>query len=169
MTGEKRDLVIHYDEDSQKIIFYSTDISNTESIRAKEFDGVCPEVEFFKTQPPDLAEQKLGGMVFALLDLHSKKKVGIRNYAVEAEEAINQLIQKLEEEARHNDPNAQYHLFIHFHSLAMKNYSLPDLARAESLLLASAAQGHAEAKLSLENWPDLKAAAERRINRGKSA
>jgi hypothetical protein len=169
MTGEKRDLVIHYDEDSQKIIFYSTDISNTESIRAKEFDGVCPEVEFFKTQPPDIAEQKLGGMVFALLDLHSKNKVGIRNYADEAEEAIDQLMLELEEEAKHNDPNAQYHLFIRLHSLAMKNYSLPDLARAESLLMASAAQGHAEAKLALESWPDLKAAAERRIKRGKPA
>lgn len=167
MTGEKRDLVIHYDEDSQKIIFYSTDISSTENIRAKEFDGVCPEVDFFKSQPPDIAEQKLGGMVFALLDLHSIRKVGIRNYAAEAEEAINQWMQELEEEVKHNDPNAQYDLSIYLHSVAMKNYSLPDLARAESLLLASAAQGHAEAKLSLESWPELKAAAERRIKRGK--
>lgn len=168
MTGEKRDLVIHYDEDSQKIVFYSTVISNTEKIRAKEFDGVCPEVEFFKAQPPDIAEQKLGGMIFALLDLHSKRKVGIRNYAAEAEEANKLWVQELEEEAKHNDPEAQYHLFIHLHSVAMKNHSLPELARAESLLLASAAHGHSEAKLSLESWPDLKAAAERRINRGKS-
>jgi hypothetical protein len=167
MTGKKRDLVIHYDEDSQKIIFYSTDISNTENIRAKEFDGVCPEVEFFKSLPPEIAEQKLGGMVFALLDLHSETKVGIRNYAAEAEEAQQLWIQELEEEVKLNDPDAQYHLFMHLHSAAMKNYSLPDLARAESLLSASAAQGHAEAKLSMESWPDLKAAAERRINRGK--
>ena len=168
MADIKRDLVIHYDEDGQKIIFYSTDISNTENIRAKEFGGVCPEVEFFKAQSPDIAEQKLGGMVFALLDLHSTRKIGIRNYAAEADEAINQWIQELEEEVKHNDPNAQYDLFIHLHSSAMQNYSLPDLARAESLLLASAAQGHPEAKSSLESWPDLKAAAERRINRGKS-
>ncbi|HEY6019517.1 MAG TPA: hypothetical protein VIY48_06340 [Candidatus Paceibacterota bacterium] len=167
MAGEKRDLVIHYDEDNQKIIFYSTDISNTESIRAKEFDGVCPEVEFFKTQPPDIAEQRLGAMVFSLLDLHSTRKVGIRNYAAEADEAMNLLVQELEEEVKHNDPDAQYHLFIRLHSLAMKNYSLSELERAESLLLASAAQGHPEATSSLESWPDLKAAAERRIKRGK--
>jgi hypothetical protein len=167
MTSKKRDLVIHYDEDGQKIIFYSTDISNTENIRAKDFDGVCPEVEFFKTLPPEIAEQKLGGMVFALLDLHSKTKVGIRNYAAEAEEAQQLWIQELEEEVKLNDPDAQYHLFMHLHSAAMKNYSLPDLARAESLLSAAAAQGHAEAKLSMVSWPDLKAAAERRINRGK--
>jgi hypothetical protein len=169
MTGGKRDLVIHYDEDSQKIIVYSTDISNTEAIRAKEFDGVCPEVEFFKTQPPDTAEQKLGGMVFALLDLHSKKKVGIRDYAAEADAAHKLWVQELEEEVKRNIPEAQYHLFIHLHSEAMKNHSLPDLTRAESLLLASAAQGYPEAILSLESWPDIKAAAERRINRGKSA
>ena len=169
MTSNKRDLVIHYDEDSQKIIFYSTDIANTENIRAKEFDGVCPDVEFFKAQTPDIAEQKLGGTVFALLDLHSKKKVGIRNYAAEAEEAHKLWVQELEEEVKQNHPEAQYCLFIHLHSVAMKNYSLPDLARAESLLFASAAQGHAEAKSSLGSWPDLKAAAERRINRGNSA
>lgn len=169
MTGEKRDLVIHYDEDNQRIIFYSTDITNTANIRAKEFDGVCPEVEFFKTQPPEIAEQKLGGMVFALLDLHSQKKVGIRDYAAEADEAQKQWLQELEEEVKHNDPEAQYQLFIHLHHSAMKNYSLPELNRAETLLIASAAQGHQEAKLSLESWPDLKAAAERRISRGKPA
>lgn len=169
MNSKKRDIVIHYDENSQKIIFYSTDTTNTETIRAKEFDGVCPEVEFFKSLPPEIAEQKLGGMVFALLDLHSKMKVGIRDYAAEAEEANQLWVQELEEEAKNNDPEAQYHLFIHLHSVAMKAYSLPDLARAESLLFASAAQGYAEAQASLESWPDLKAAAEKRISRGKSA
>ena len=169
MNSEKRDIVIHYDEDSQKIIFFSTNTSNTQTIRAKEFDGVCPEVEFFKTLPPDVAEQKLGGMLFALLDLHSRKKVGIRDYAAEAEEANQLWVHELEEEAKNNDPEAQYHLFMHLHSAAMKTYSLPDLTRAESLLFASAAQGYAEAQASLDSWPDLKAAAERRINRGKSA
>jgi hypothetical protein len=167
MKSEKRDILIHYDEDSQKIFFYSTNASNTETIRANEFDGVCPEVEFFKRLPPDEAEQRIGGMLFALLDLHCRKKVGIRDYAAEAEEANKLWVQELEEEAKNNDPEAQYHLFIHLHSLAMKTYSLPDLIRAESLLFASAAQGYAEAQISLESWPDLKAAAERRINRGK--
>ena len=169
MASKKRDLVIHYDEDSQKIIFYSTDIDNTEDIRANEFGGVCPETEFFKAQSPDIAEQKLGGMVFALLDLHSNVKVGIRDYAAEAEEAARIRVQELEQEVKSNAPEAQYHLFVHLHSKAMKNYSLTDLVRAESLLIASAAQGYAEAQSSLESWPDLKAAAERRINRGTLA
>lgn len=169
MSGVKRDLVIHYDEVSQKIVFYTTDISNTEAIRAEEFDGVSPEVDFFRSLPPDEAEQKLGGMVFALLDLHSSKKVGIRNYAVEAEAAQAQWIQELEEEAKRNDPEAQYQLFIHFHSSATKNCSLSELARAESLLFSSAGQGFTDAILSLENWPEIKASAERLIQRGKKA
>jgi hypothetical protein len=166
MKDGKRDLVIHYDEENQKIIFYSTDVVNTEVIRAKEFDGVCPEVEHFKNQDPDKAEQNIGGMVFALLDLHSNNKIGIRAYEAEAEENIKQWVQELEEQVRNNDPEAQYNLFIQLHSQAMRNCSLNDLSRAESLLLASAAQGYAEAKSSLENWEVLKAAAERRINRG---
>ena len=169
MTKKKRDLVIHYDEESQKVIFYSTDISNTEIIRAKEFDGVSPEVEFFKSETPEMAEQKLGSMVFALLDLYSQKKIGIRDYAAEADEALMLRVEELEEEVKHNDPELQYELFHLLHSLSMKNYSLSDLARAEDFLLASAAQGYAEAKESFENWPELKAVAERIINRGKSA
>ncbi len=167
MKDRKRDLVIHYDEENQKIIFYSTDAINTETIRAKEFDGVCPEVEHFKNQAPDKAEQNIGGMVFALLDSHSNKKIGIRAYEAEAEKNFKQWVQELEEQVKNNDPEAQYNLFIQLHSQAMKNFSLNDLARAESLLLASSAQGHAEAMLSLENWGVIKVAAERRINRGK--
>jgi hypothetical protein len=49
----------------------------------------------------------------------------------------------------------------------MKYCSLKDLALAENLLLASAAQGHVEAKSSLEYLVAIKAAAVRRINRVK--
>lgn len=145
MKNEKRDLVIHYDEENQKIIIYSTDAVNTEAIRAKEFDGICPEVERFKCQEPGFAEQDIGGMVFALLDSHSNKKIGIRNYKAEAEENNKQWIQELEEQVNKNDPDAQFNLFIQLHNQAMENFSINDLSRAESLLLASAAQGHAKA------------------------
>ncbi len=90
MKDRKRDLVIHYDEENQKIVFYSTGIENTEAIRAKEFGGACPDVEFFKALPPVSAEQKIGGLLFALLDLHSNQKINIRDYETEAEEAVKQ-------------------------------------------------------------------------------
>lgn len=169
MSKEKRDLLVHYDEKSQKIILYSVATSETLNIRTKEFDGVCPEVEYFKSMPPEEAEMKLGGLVFSLLDLGSLRKIGIRPYEDEAEEAHAQFVAELEEQVQGNDPEVQYQLFIHLHSLAMKNYSMAELIRAESLLLAAAAQGHEGAQSSLESWPMLKAVAEKRINRGPAA
>lgn len=169
MSKEKCDLLVHYDEKSQKIILYSVSATETSSIRARGFDGVCPEVEYFKSMPAEEAEMKLGGLVFSLLDLGSLRKIGIRPYEAEAEEAHARFVEEIEEQVRSDNPEAQYQLFIHLHSLAMKNYSSVDLARAESLLLAAAAQAHEGAQSSLESWPMLKAVAERRINRGSAA
>jgi hypothetical protein len=166
MTNEKRDLLVHYDEETQEVILYSVKTTETSSIRAKEFGGVRPEVEYFKSMPPEEAEMKLGGLVFSLLDLGSLKKIEIRPYEAEAEEAQTKFIEELEEQIKTNDPDAQYQLFMHLHSRAMKNYSFSDLERSESLLHAAATQGHEGAKSSLESWPMLKSAAERRIRRG---
>ena len=169
MTNEKRDLLVHYDEETQEVVLYSVNTAETSGIRAKEFGGVRPEVEYFKSMPPDEAETKLGGLVFSLLDLGSLKKIKIRPYEVEAEEAHAKSIEELEEKIKTNDPDAQYHLFMHLHSRAMKTYSFPDLERSESLLRAAAAQGHGDAKSSLESWPMLKSVAVRRIKRGPAA
>ncbi|MEO5735942.1 MAG: hypothetical protein ABIQ82_00615 [Variovorax sp.] len=163
MAGKKRDLVIHYDEQLGKFFFYSTDVDNTASIRATEFDGVCPEVTFFRQQSADDAEMKLGRLVFSLIDLNSSTKIGIRNYEEEGERDQTLLKAELEQEATAGDPDAQHHLSLLRHSSAVKNNSVEDLARAESLLRASASQGHAGAISSLESWPILKDAAERRI------
>ena len=166
MSTTKRDLLIHYDEESQKLILYPVDTASTSAIRAREFDGVCPEVEFFKSMPAEEAEMKLGGLVFSLIDLGSSKKIGIREYESEAEEAHAEYVETLERDVKKNDPDAQYSLFIHMHSVAMKTLSLEALARAEALLHAAAQQGHENAQSSLESWPLLKAAAARRIARG---
>jgi hypothetical protein len=169
MTKEKRDLLVHYDEESQEIILYSVKTSETSAMRAKEFGGVRPEVEHFKSMPPEEAEMQLGGLIFSLLDLCSLKKIEIRPYEAEANETHAKFVEALEEQVKANDPDAQNQLSMHLHSRAMKHYSMPDLERAESLLHAAVAQGHEEAKSRLESWPLLKSAAERRIKRGPSA
>ena len=169
MPKNKRDLLVHYDEEAQKLILYSVSTAETSGLREKGFDGVAPEVEHFKSMPAEEAEMKLGGLVFSLLDLGAFRKIGVRDYETEAEVAHARFVEELEEQVKTNDPEAQYHLFIHLHSLAMKNYSLSDLSRAESLLEAAAAQGHEGAQSSLESWPMLKAVAERRIKRGPAA
>jgi hypothetical protein len=164
---EKRDLIVHYDEESGKIIFHSVPSSETKDLRSKSFDGVRPEVSYFKDLSPDEAEQALGRLVFSLIDLNSKTKIGIRDYKSEADAAHTQYVAELEEQVKTGDMDAIFHLSQEMHRSAMSNYSLTDLRRAEELLVHAAGKGHEEAKHWLEStWPMLKAAAEKRIARG---
>jgi len=167
MTLGKRDLLIHYDEDRQVLIFHSVKTADTSEIRANSFDGVQPPVDHYKSMAPDEAERALGSLAFSLIDLNSERKIGIRDYATEAKAAHEAYVRELEEQVKSGDPEVQYYLFIELHSSALKNYSVEDLVRAETLLLAANAQGYEAARGSLEDWPMLKAAAERRISRGK--
>lgn len=166
--SDKRDLLIHYDEENQKFVFFLLEAANTLALREKAFDGVCPEVAFFKEKSPDDAEKTMGGMVFAALDHGSINRVNIRDYKAESEEAMKVYVAELEVAAQNNDPEAQYNLFMEYHSRTIRHGNSSDLQRAEELLLASANAGCAEAKKALDDWPLLKAAAERRINRGPS-
>lgn len=166
--SDKRDLLIHYDEENQKFIFYMLDASETVALRAKAFDGVCPDVAFFKEKTPDEAEQTMGSMAFAALDHGSVNRVNIRDYKAESEKAMRKYVTELEAAAQNNEPEAQYNLFMEYHSRAMRNGNLADLQRAQELLFASAKAGYFEAKKALDDWPLLKDAAERRIKRGPS-
>lgn len=165
---DKRDLLIHYDEKAQKIVFYSVAVDATTSLRESAFDGVCPEVTFFKEKTPNDAEMAIGGMVFSLLDLGSQNKIGIRDYAAESAAAIEEWVSELELEAQNNNPEAQFSLFIEYHSRALKTCSRADLLRAEELLIAAVKGGSLEAQKANKDWPLMKAAAERRIQRGPS-
>jgi hypothetical protein len=167
---EKRDLIIHYDEERGEIIFHSVPSPETIELRSKSFDGVRPEVSYFKGLSPDEAEQALGRIVFSIVDLNSDRKIGIRDYKAEADTAHLQYIAKLEEQVKTGDMDAIFDLSQEMHRSAMTNYSLADLCRAEQLLTHAAREGHKEARDWLEStWPLLKAAAERRIARGNAA
>jgi len=165
---DKRDLLIHYDEEHQRFIFYMLETASTATLRAEAFDGVCPDVAFFKEKSPDDAEKAIGRMVFAALDHGSINRVNIRDYKAESEAAMKVWVEELEVAAKNGDPDAQYSLFIEYHSRVIHSGQASDLARAEELLFASANSGHIDATKALEDWPLLKAAAERRIQRGPS-
>jgi len=167
---DKRDLVVHYDEETQEVIFYSAPVADTADIRGREFDGVRPSVQFFREKAPDEAERVMGGMIFSLLDLCSEQKIGIRNYAEEASAAHAEYVKELELKAAHGDPEAQYFMFIELHGRVIEHGQQSDLDQAERLLKASAAAGYADAQKHLnDSWPFVKAAAERRIARGTAS
>jgi hypothetical protein len=167
---EKRDLLIHFDEEKQVLIFYTAPVGDTAAIRTKAFGGVRPDVQFFREKGPDEAERVIGSMVFSIVDLYALNKIGIRDYAALADEAHIEYVADLESRAAQNDAEAQYHLFVEYHSRTLKSARQSDLDEAERLLKASAAGGFSEAKSRLANdWELMKGAAERRIKRGPAA
>src|SRR5690349_7133521 len=105
---EKRDLLIHYDEERGEIIFHSVPSGETKELRSKSFDGVRPEVSHFKELSPDEAEQALGRLVFHLVDLNSKTKIGIRDYEAEADAAHSEYVADLEEKVKVGDIEATF-------------------------------------------------------------
>ena len=163
--NKKRDLLIHYDEDKQKFIFYMLDVDQTSELRAKTFDGVCPDVAFFKEKSPDEAERILGSSVFAALDRGSNTKVGIRDYESESEEVMQARLAEAKIAAEKGDPEAQFELYMHYHSQTLRFGLQNDLDRAEVMLLASVNAGYPNAISAFESWPLVKEAAESRIQR----
>lgn len=162
-----RDLLIHYDEDRGVVVFHSVPTAETSKIRSESFGGVQLPVDVCRSAPPDEAERDLGRVVFSMIDLGAQKKIGVRDYEAEADAAHVTYVQDLELRAKEGDPEAQHGLFLELHRTAIKHYSLSDLLAAEALLLSAVRQGYSEAQRSLEHWPILKAAAERRIRHGK--
>ncbi|MBS2132357.1 hypothetical protein KEX41_29690 (plasmid) [Burkholderia thailandensis] len=169
MAIRKRDVVIHYDEDKEEIVFYTTDLSRTESIRAAEFDGMRVETSFLRDKSPSDAEQALGRTVFALLERGASVKFGIRDYAAEAEEAQREHVQQLERDVLAGSAEACYHLGLHLHYSAMKHASKDNLERAETLIRDAAHAGYPQAEKILKQWPDLKDAALRTIERRRNS
>lgn len=166
--NDKRDLLIHYDEENQKFIFYMVSVGETSLLRANAFDGVRPDVAFFQEKTPDEAERIMGSAVFSALDRGSISRVNIRDYKAESEAEMQRWIEELEIAAKNGDSEAQYDLYMHYHWKALKTVYLGDLQRAESLLLAAVDGGYARAIEAMKDWPLIKAAAERRIQRGSS-
>ena len=105
----------------------------------------------------DEAGQALERLVFSLVDSYGK--LGVRDYRSEADAAHLMYVAELEEQVRRGDLDAMFHLSRAMHDSASSSSFLPDLKRAEALLVAAAHGGHLEAKKRLET--------ERRI--GKAA
>ena len=166
---EKRDLLIHFDEEQNELIFYTVAVEDTKQIRAKEFDGARMDIPSFLEMSADDAEKALGGTVFSLIEAFSVTKTGIRPYEELAKERHKQSVADWETAAEKGNPEAQYMLFIEYHSRALFQGDAPALEQAEAMLMASAAQGYTEAIKAKESWPLVRAAAKRKLKRGPAA
>jgi len=165
----KRDILLHFDEEKEEIVFYTVDSEILTEIRNQEFDGARSDIKWFQEQSADEAEKALGSMAFSLMDSFSKKKLGIRDYEALSKKAHREYVAEIEEQAKTKDPEALYHLFVERHSRALQEKSIECLEEAEALLKESASLGFKEAQNRLKNdWQLMHGAALRSIQRAKN-
>lgn len=159
MSKAKRDLVIHYDEERNVVICYSTDISKTQGVRETEF-GLEVPVSVYKDIASDEAEKMMGAGVFSLLDLHSISPIGIRNYRELSNSFSAESQEQLEKAARSGDVEAQYCLAMECFTEGVRNRNISQIEQAEVWLKMAAANGFADAVVYLnDHWERDKASA----------
>lgn len=163
MSKAKRDLVIHYDEDRNVVICYSTDISKTQKIREAEF-GLEVPVSVYKNVTSDEAEKMMGAGVFSLLDLHSISPIEIRNYRELSNKFSEESQEQLERAAQSGDVEAQYFFAIDCFTEGVRNRNIDQIEQAEVWLKKAAAGGFTDAVSYLnDHWERDKASALRGI------
>ncbi len=167
---EKRDLLVHFDEETNELVFYTISESKAVAVRTGEFDGARVDIPYYKEMTPDEAERALGETVFSLIDAFSKRRTGIRDYETLNKERHQQDVVELETEAASGSAEAQYLLSIEYHSRALSNCDRKALEKGEEMLKLAAAAGYPDAVSSLENnWPTMRAAIERKLARAAAA
>lgn len=163
MSAGLRDLLIHYDEAAGELVVQSLPEGESAALRDRLPAGVPVSVELIRELAPEMAEQHFGGMLFAMLDRHADRKLGVRDYAGDAAREQARHVAGLEALAATGDAEAQFELFGQMQMLAWKQGSRVLLERADELLAAAVAQGHEEAVEMAAQWPLIRAVAERRI------
>ena len=103
VNSNNRDIVLHYDEITEEVVFYSIDSKVLNEILSKESSGARTDVKWFRDQEPEDAEKALGSMVFSLIDNFSTRKIGIRDYKELSDSLHSKYVAELEEEAANND------------------------------------------------------------------
>lgn len=159
----KRDILIHFDEESNELILYTVAVDDTRDVRAKEFDGARLDIPSLLAVSADDAEMALGSTILSLVDVFSFKKTGIRPYDALNEERHRQDIEDWKHAAAEGDAEAQYLLFIDYHHQALLGPDAIALRSAEEMLEAAATQGYKAAIKARASWPLMKAAVVRKI------
>lgn len=156
-----RDIVIHYDEAGGKIVVSTVEHSLTTPLLAKALP-LETSIDTFKAKSPDEAERVLGAGIFALLDLASHTKIGIRDYSVSTAEWGGEITDELKTKSAAGDTTAQLELAMEMITEGLRLKSKKRMDEADILLRRAVAGGNTEAAEYLDNlWPALKARSDR--------
>lgn len=165
MPFDKHDLLAHYDEAAGALRFVPVAPNAATESPGRSTGAVVQPLSELRAMGADAAEQLLGRMLLALVDQHASKKIAIRDYDAEFEQAHGAHVAELELRAHNGDGEALFELAQEKLHSAMSDYSMADLQRAEALLNAAIAQNHAGARAWLDTFAELKGSTERRIAR----
>ena len=159
-----RDIIIHYDEAQGKIVCSTVEHDATASLLAEALP-LETSIESFRAKCPDEAEKSLGAGIFALLDLSSKIKIGIRDYTADTTEWESELKAELEQKSVVGDATAQFELAMSLITEGLLTKSKSKMNEADALLRNAVTSGNTEAKEYFTNlWPSLKERADISFN-----
>lgn len=156
-----RDIVVHYDEAGGKIVVSTIEHSLTAPLLLKALP-LESLIDTFKAKSPDEAERVLGASIFALLDLSSHTKIGIRDYSETSAEWEDEIADELKSKAAAGDVTAQFELAMEAITEGLRMKSRKRMDEADALLKRAVAGGNAEAVEYFANlWPALKERSDR--------
>jgi TPR repeat protein len=133
-----------------------------QALRDKEFPLEVP-VSTYLDAGPDEAEKMMGAGIFAMLDFHATKKIGLRDYAEQAGVRVQTDAVCVENDAKAGDPQAQYFHALDLFNRGVRTGSASDIQEAEVWLSRAAEAGNREAHLS-KHWERNKALALRGVS-----
>ncbi len=150
-----KDLLIHYDESGQEIVFSEFDAISGN----KRFAFKVP-LALYQDKGAEGAERIMGETVFTFFDRWADVKMGLRNYVEEAKAVLASGVADTERLAKEGNAEAQYQLAIECFTDGVKGRSTAKLEEAESWLRKAAEGGYKTATDYLENfWEREKASA----------
>jgi hypothetical protein len=157
----RTDLLIRYDPDAQKLLFYDV-VSETKGSEIASHGGrpkLDLPVELTKAKGPDEAERAVGACVLAFIDFHNEEKIGLRDY----DQVLAEHTSQQRSAAGEGNVDAQFALAMEHIDRAMKKNSPTDIKKAESYLRWASERGSAAAADYLQHqWERIKAHLERK-------
>lgn len=156
-----RDIIIHYAEEDGKIVVSTVEHALTAPLLAKALP-LETLVETLRAKTPDEAERAIGAGIFALIDLSSDVKIGIRDYSAIAPDWEAGHNKELEQKSAAGDVIAQFELAMATIDQGLRTKTKQKMNEADSLLRSAAVGGNVEAAEYLADlWPVLKERSDR--------
>lgn len=163
---EKRDLLIRFDEDEEKLLFFSVEQGSRGG--PLKLAHQRPHLELSLRQlrefGPDEAERRVGAGALVFLDFHGAARTGVRDYEAIGTQHAAEQSNDLEKAALRGDAAAQFEMAMEHLDRSIRSRSREDLEIARKWLDTAIAGGSTDAKEFLgTEWERSKALAERRI------